>query len=146
LLASAADDHVLFLSGTYPGATNDKRIADEEQPALSAGTNPVQKTRGFQGYEPAVQRPARRKKKPRGRALTAAEKGANRQLAKVARARGAMPSPGVKRSRIVKDVFRNKKPEVSDASMEAACGLHNLRVKHRKTALKKLSVTISENV
>jgi len=40
---------------------------------------------------------------------------------------------GVKRSRIVKDVFRNKKPGLSDASMEVACGLHNLRVDHRKT-------------
>jgi hypothetical protein len=38
---------------------------------------------------------------------------------------------GVKRSRIVKDVFRNKKPELSDTSMEIACGLHNLRVNHR---------------
>jgi hypothetical protein len=39
---------------------------------------------------------------------------------------------GVKRSRIVKDVFRNKKPGLSDTSMELACGLHNLRVNHRK--------------
>src|SRR5205807_3141066 len=29
VLTSAADEQVLFLSGTYPGATNDKRIADE---------------------------------------------------------------------------------------------------------------------
>jgi hypothetical protein len=29
-------------------------------------------------------------------------------------------------------VFRNKKPEVSDTSMEVACGLHNLRIDHRK--------------
>ena len=76
-------------------------------------------------------RPARRKKKPRGRELTAAEKDANRKLAKL-RVRVEHAIAGVKRSRIVKDVFRNKKPELSDASMEVACGLHNLRVNHRK--------------
>jgi hypothetical protein len=31
VLTRAEDDRVLFLSGTYPGATNDKRVADEEQ-------------------------------------------------------------------------------------------------------------------
>ena len=73
----------------------------------------------------------RRKKKPRGRELTAAEKQANRKLARL-RVRVEHAIAGVKRSRIVKDVFRNKKPESSDACMEAACGLHNLRVNHRK--------------
>ncbi len=80
---------------------------------------------------PGCSRPARRKKKPRGRELTAAEKRANRKLAKL-RVRVEHAIAGVKRSRIVKDVFRNKKPELSDESMEAACGLHNLRVRHRR--------------
>jgi len=39
---------------------------------------------------------------------------------------------GVKRSRIVKDVLRNTKSGVSDAVMEAACGLHNVRGENRK--------------
>jgi hypothetical protein len=38
---------------------------------------------------------------------------------------------GVKRCRSVKDVFRNTKEGASDAVMEAACGLHNLRVQNR---------------
>ena len=38
---------------------------------------------------------------------------------------------GVKRCRIVKEVLRNTKDGVSDAVMEAACGLHNLRVEKR---------------
>lgn len=63
--------------------------------------------------------------------MTAAEKGANRKLAKL-RVCVEHAIAGVKRSRIVKDVFRNQKPELSDDCMEAACGLHNLRVKHRK--------------
>jgi hypothetical protein len=43
---------------------------------------------------------------------------------------------GVKRCRIVKDVLRNTKDGVSDAVMEAACGLHNVRDENRKRRLK----------
>ena len=39
---------------------------------------------------------------------------------------------GVKRCRIAKDVLRNTKDGVSDAVMEAACGLHNVRDERRK--------------
>jgi hypothetical protein len=35
---------------------------------------------------------------------------------------------GVKRCRIVKEVFRLTTPGASDLIMEIACGLHNLRV------------------
>jgi hypothetical protein len=38
---------------------------------------------------------------------------------------------GVKRCRIVKDVFRNTKPGFSDLAMEVACALHNLRMECR---------------
>jgi len=38
---------------------------------------------------------------------------------------------GVKRCRIVKDVFRNTKEGFSDLAMEVACALHNLRVECR---------------
>ncbi len=38
---------------------------------------------------------------------------------------------GVKRCRILKDVFRNTKSGFSDLAMEVACGLHNLRVESR---------------
>jgi len=38
---------------------------------------------------------------------------------------------GVKRCRIVKDVFRNTKDGFSDLAMEVACALHNLRVECR---------------
>ena len=43
---------------------------------------------------------------------------------------------GVKRCRIVKDVLRNTKDDVSDAVMEAACGLHNVRDENRTRRLK----------
>jgi hypothetical protein len=38
---------------------------------------------------------------------------------------------GVKRCRIVKDVLRLTKVDISDRVMEIACGLHNLRVSCR---------------
>jgi hypothetical protein len=65
VLASATDDQVLFLSGTYPGATNDKRIADEEQLRYPPGTT-LYKDTGFQGYEPPVQKTCQAKKKATG--------------------------------------------------------------------------------
>ena len=108
VLTSAADERVLFLSGTYPGATHDKRIADEAQLRYPRRTTLYQDA-GFQGYEPVVQKTCQAKKKPKGRELTGTEKKANRQLAKL-RVRVEHALAGVKRSRIVKDVFRNKKP------------------------------------
>src|SRR4051794_19817968 len=92
---------------------------------------PCTKIRGSRGMSRRCIRPARRKKKPRGRELTAAEKQANRKLAKL-RVGVEHAIAGVKRSRIAKDVMRNKKPELSDTAMEIASGLHNLRVDHRK--------------
>ena len=38
---------------------------------------------------------------------------------------------GIKRCRIVKDVFRLTKAGMADLVMEIACGLHNLRVSCR---------------
>jgi hypothetical protein len=43
---------------------------------------------------------------------------------------------GVKRSRIVKEIFRNTKEALSDLVMVVACGLHNLRVRYRKRRLR----------
>jgi Helix-turn-helix of DDE superfamily endonuclease/DDE superfamily endonuclease len=65
VVTSAADDRVLFLSGTYPGAANDKRIADEEGLRYPPGTT-LYKDAGFQGYEPPVQQTCQAKKKATG--------------------------------------------------------------------------------
>jgi DDE superfamily endonuclease len=62
VVTSAADDRVLFLSGTYPGKTNDKRIADAEHLRYPPGTT-LYKDAGFQGYEPPVQQTRQAKKK-----------------------------------------------------------------------------------
>src|SRR5215831_11200703 len=76
-------------------------------------------------------KPARRKKKPPRGELTEAEKRSNRKLAQI-RVQVEHGLAGVKRSRVVKDVLRNTKDGVSDAVMEAACGLHNVRAENPK--------------
>jgi len=47
---------------------------------------------------------------------------------------------GVKRCRIVKDVFRNTKEGFSDLAMEVACALHNLRMECRHPAPPAISL------
>jgi hypothetical protein len=88
LLASAADERVLFLSGTYPGATSDKRIADEEELRYPPGTT-LYKDAGFQGYEPVVQKTCRAKKKAAGARANRSGEGDEPQAGAAARPRGA---------------------------------------------------------
>jgi hypothetical protein len=63
------------------------------------------------------------------------EKEKNRKLSKI-RVKVEHALSGVKRSRIVKDVLRNTKDNFSDLVMVIACGLHNIRVDHRRKPLK----------
>jgi hypothetical protein len=65
LVASAADEQVLFLSETCPGKTHDKRIADEGHLTFPPDTT-LYKDTGFQGYEPPVRRTCQAKKKAAG--------------------------------------------------------------------------------
>jgi hypothetical protein len=87
VLASAADDRVLFLSGTYPGATNDKRIADEERLRYPTGTTRY-KDAGFQGYEPPVQQTCQAKKKAAGPRVDRGGEGGEPQAVATAGPRG----------------------------------------------------------
>jgi Helix-turn-helix of DDE superfamily endonuclease/DDE superfamily endonuclease len=65
LVVSAGRERVLFLSGTYAGKANDKRIADEARLRYPPGTT-LYKDAGFQGYEPPVQQTCQAKKKAAG--------------------------------------------------------------------------------
>src|SRR5215831_16247419 len=123
-----------YLSRTYPGKTHDKKIADAEgicYPPMAT----LYKDSGFQGYEPAVKKTCQSKKKPPRGELTEAERRTNRKLAQI-RVQVEHDLAGVKRSRIVKEVLRNTKDGVSDAVMEAACGLHNVRDENCRRRLK----------
>jgi hypothetical protein len=98
------------------------------------GTSLYQDT-GFQGYAPKVQQTHQPKKSRAKGALTRGQKRHNRKLSRV-RVRVEHALAGVKRSRIVKEVFRNTKEEFSDLVMVVACGLPNLRVRSRKRRLR----------
>ena len=120
---------VCFLSKTVPGKKHDKRLADESNLSFPPLTLLEQDT-GFQGYSAVDVIILQPKKKPRKQELTTSEKFINRCLSS-ARVTVEHVIAGIKRYRIVKDVFRNWKSDFDDLVMLLACGLHNLRVAHR---------------
>jgi hypothetical protein len=120
---------VVYLSDTYEGRVHDKRIADTEQPTLPEEIA-LYKDTGFQGYEPEHVLTFQPQKKPRGKELSQEQKAENRLISKVRIVIEHLIA-GIKRCRIVKDVFRNTKVHFDDLVMELACGLHNFRVHFR---------------
>lgn len=129
LIVHPESRQVCYLSDTVPGKTHDKRVADEANLTFPPNCLLEQDT-GFQGFAPERVLLLQPKKKPRGQDLTGAETFINRVIAS-ARIIAENVIAGIKRCRIVKDVFRNTKDEFADLVMELACGLHNFRVKHR---------------
>lgn len=124
---------VRYLSETYPGRIHDKRICDLEEFAFPPGINLFQDT-GFQGYQPPGVTVYQPKKKPKGQELTATEKADNQIISSI-RVGVEHIIAGVKRCRIVKDIFRNTKAFFADQVIEIACGLHNFRTTLRAQLL-----------
>ena len=108
---------------------HDKKICDEECHEFPEGST-LYKDTGYQGYEPAGVNTRQPKKKPRGGELTQAEKEQNSLISSV-RIIVEHVICGIKRCRIVKDVFRNTRDKFDDLVMEIACGLHNFRTAYR---------------
>jgi hypothetical protein len=129
VVASLASRRVEYLSNTYEGKKHDKKICDEEQLTFPEGST-LYKDTGFQGYEPSGVNTVQPKKKPRGQDLSPEERQRNRTISKV-RIIVEHVICGVKRCRIVKDIFRNTRGEFGDLVMEIACGLHNFRTARR---------------
>jgi hypothetical protein len=123
---------VEFVSDTYPGRVHDKSIADGEEYKFPEGSHLWQDT-GFQGFAPAGVTIHQPKKKPKNGALTAAEKDKNREISKE-RVEIEHQIGGIKRCKIVTDIFRNRKDYYGDDVFETACGLHNFRLHHRQLA------------
>ena len=119
----------MYLSQTRAGKANDKQVADQETIHYPDGVR-LTKDMGFQGYEPANVLTIQPKKQVRGGFLSAAEHLSNRLIAS-ARIVVEHVIAGIKRCRIVKDVFRNTLPGFSDLVMQIACSLHNLRTDFR---------------
>jgi DDE superfamily endonuclease len=118
---------ILFLSDTYPGRTHDKRIAETTPYPLPAGSRLLQDL-GFLACTLPQVEVIMPTKKPQGRALTRAQKTANRRLAR-RRVRIEHVNSSVKRCRIVHDTCRLRKAGVRDLVMEVCCALHNFRVR-----------------
>ena len=132
LIADVEERLVRYLSETSPGRTHDKRICDIEEPVFPPDIGLFQDT-GFQGYQPPGITIYQPKKKPKGGELTEAEKAENTLISSI-RILVEHIISGVKRCRIVKDVFRNTKRFFADQVMEIACGLHNFRTTFRHHA------------
>lgn len=132
LIIDIEERRVRYLSHTYAGRIHDKRICDEEDYHFPP-CGLFQDT-GFQGFAPdhvCIYQP---KKKPRGGELTAEEKAENKMISSI-RILVEHVIAGVKRCRIVHDVFRNTTAHFDDLVMEIACGLHNFRTTLRYNAL-----------
>ena len=118
---------ILLLRETSAGSTHDQRIADTTPYPLPAGSRLLQDL-GFLAFtldHVDIIMPTR---KPRGRALTRAQKAANRRIAR-RRVRIEHVNSRVKRCRIVHDTCRLRKAGVRDVVMEVCCALHNFRVR-----------------
>jgi hypothetical protein len=129
VIVTLGQRRVEYLGCTWEGKKHDKSICDEEGHEFPKGSI-LYKDTGFQGYEPTGVDTRQPKKKPRGGELTDEEKEQNSLISKL-RIIVEHVICGIKRCRIVKDVFRNTKDRFADLVMEIACGLHNFRTEHR---------------
>jgi hypothetical protein len=129
IIADTESRKVRCLSRTCEGKKHDKRICDEENHSFPAGSVLLKDT-GYQGYEPENVTTCQPVKKPRGKDLPVADKMFNPMIPGVRVIAGHV-IPGVKRSRIVRDIFRNTEKNSDDLVMEIACGLHNIRENFR---------------
>jgi hypothetical protein len=82
LIVDVEERLVRSLSSTYAGSVHDKRICDEEAYVFPPGCVLFKDT-GFQGYEPDNLQTYQPKKKPRGQALTPADKAENTMISRI---------------------------------------------------------------
>ena len=116
LIVSPEDRKVKYLSGTCEGKKHDKKICDEENLTFPTGIT-LGKDTGYQGYEPEGVITSQPRKKPRGGELTRFEKNQN-SIISGTRIIVEHVISGVKRCRIVKDIFRNTKEKYDDLVIE----------------------------
>ena len=132
LLVGLSDRQVKYLSETREGRIHDKRICDEDGTQCPPGYE-VYRGLGYQGLEMEGVVVYQPKKKPSGGELTAAEKESNQAISSV-RVTVEHVISGVKRCRILKDVYRNFKEGFDDVVIDIASGLHNFRSDSRLQA------------
>ena len=129
LVGGLEDRQVKYLGAVHEGKKHDKKICDEEGTRLPDGAE-LYRDSAFQGHELAGVTVHQPKKKPCGGQLSEEDKEANRLISSIRVVVEHIIS-GVKRCRVVKEVFRNTKQGFDDVAMELACGLHNYRSQWR---------------
>ena len=126
------EKRVVLLGQTRPGRWHDKKCIDVENWRFPRGSTIVG-DRGFAGYEQNhadVRTPERR---PNHGKTLKRNRPFNKRLARK-RIVVEHAIAGVKRSHIIADILRTRKPDFPDKAMLIACALHNFRVDSRIAA------------
>lgn len=126
------DRRVQSLSGTYGGRVHDKRLGEEDDDQFPP-CGLFQDT-GLQGYTPDHVATDQPKQKPPGKERTDEENAENTRRARM-RMLVEHVIAGVKRCRMVQEVFRHTKTHCADQVREIACGVHNFRATWRYATL-----------
>src|SRR5262249_52330390 len=118
---------IVFLSAPAQGSIPDKRLADMTPSPLPAGSQLLHDV-GFQGFPLEGVEILQPTKKPRGKALTPAQRANNHAIAR-RRVRIEPVKSSVKRCRMLQESIRMSKDGIRDMVMEIGCALHNFRVR-----------------
>lgn len=124
-----------FAPNTHRGAIHDKAMIEQELPNLTAFEDShlwFSKDSGYQAYEPEGVYLLQPYKARRGHPLTDLEKLTNSYVAST-RVVIEHAISGIKRCRLLKDPIRYFDSTFRDTVFFIGCGLHNLRVKRRKS-------------
>lgn len=122
---------VIYLSATYEGSVHDKKICDEEELEFPEEIKLLQDL-GFQGHQPKNVTVEMPKKNTKLHRLSETDKKENKEKSSK-RVKVEHTISGIKRCRILKDEYRNRRNGFEDTIMLLCCGLHNLRIKHRQS-------------
>ena len=130
IVSTAMDKRVIFLGKTRSGTVHDKKAAEEDLLGFPKGSK-VLGDSGYAGMEIPDVTFYRPYKKPRGRELPEAFKTYNHHVSQI-RVRVEHSIAGIKRSRIARDIYRNRRKGFDDEVMEVSCGLYNYTVDSRR--------------
>jgi hypothetical protein len=120
-----AQGQVRWCSPTVPGRRHDKAVTEKERLRLPKEVR-VLGDSGFAGLDPGAATLITPWKKPRGRKLHWKRRAFNRLLARE-RVKVEHTLASVKRLRILRDEFRNRRKGMVDEVMVIGCTLHNYR-------------------
>ena len=127
-----AKGKVRWCSRTVPGRRHDKAVVEDERLRLPKGVT-VLGDSGFVGLEPGAAAMITPWKKPKGRRLHWKRRAFNRLLSRE-RVKIEHTLASVKRLRILRDEFRNRRKGMVDDVMVLGCALHNYRWSCRQEA------------